>query len=126
MAPPPSGAEQRRHYRIASGLDTLLAAALVLADGTAVAAQLLDVSAGGVGLRWDASDTPVLDLGEPVRLRFQPQPAGRPVEIEAAVRWMGLDEGGVRYGFEFTGLDKVAAELDPRLWTLFNRRATPR
>jgi len=120
------GADQRRHYRIASGLDALLAVTLVLADGTTLAAELLDLSAGGTGLRWPAASTPVLDVGEEVTLRFEPCPTGRPLEVDATVRWMAIDETGVRYGFEIGEIDTVAADMDPCLWGLFNRRRSPR
>ena len=128
MTPPPadpgSGAAQRRYYRIESGLDTFLDVALLLADGTTLAAELVDLSAGGTGLRWPVASTPVLDVGEAVVLRFQPHPTGRPLEVDATVRWMAIDDDGVRYGFEIGEIDR--ADLDPRLWSLFNRRSTPR
>ncbi len=129
MAPPPgegSGATQRRYYRIESGLDTFLEVALLLADGTALTAELLDLSAGGVGLRWPAASTPILDVGEAVVLRIRPRPTGRPMEIGATVRWMAIQDDHVRYGFEMEEVDTVAAGMDPRLWSLFNRRRTPR
>jgi len=130
MSPPPpgtgSGAAQRRYYRIESGLDTFLDVALLLADGTALPAELLDLSAGGVGLRWLATSTPVLDVGEAVVLRVQPCPTGHPMEVGATVCWMAIDEAGVRYGFEIGEIAAGAADMDPRLWSLFNRRRTPR
>jgi len=128
MQPPgkPSGADLRRHYRVASGLDALFEVALILADGTTLAAEILDLSAGGTGLRWPAASTPILDVGEAVVLRFQPHPTGRALEVSATVRWMAIDEGGVRYGFEIGEIDTLAADMDPRLWSLFNRRRTPR
>jgi len=121
----PSGADLRRNYRIASGLDALLGVDLILADETALAAEILDLSAGGAGLRWPAASTPVLDVGEAVGLRFQPRPFGRPLTVDATVRWMAIDDDGVRYGFEI-GEIATAADMDPRLWSLFNRRNTPR
>jgi len=127
--PPPGtdgGADKRRYYRIASGLDGFLEVALVLADGTTLAAEILDLSAGGAGLRWPATSTPILDVGGEVVLRVQPRQGGRPLEVDATVRWMAIDEGGVRYGFEIGEIDTVASDMDPRLWSLFNRRRTPR
>jgi len=128
MPPPgkPSGADLRRYYRVASGLDAFLEVALILADGTTLAAEILDLSAGGAGLRWPAASTPILDMGEAVVLRIRPRQGGRPLEVEATVRWMAIDDGGVRYGFEIGEIDTVAADMDPRLWGLFNRRRTPR
>ncbi|HBB41126.1 MAG: hypothetical protein COW73_07365 [Nitrospirae bacterium CG18_big_fil_WC_8_21_14_2_50_70_55] len=128
MALPPSdtntGGDPRRPYRICRDLDLQLEVTLVCADSTSVVAEIVDLSARGTGLRWPAAAPPQLDLGEEVVLRFQPRPAGRPLELHATVRWRAVGAEGVRYGFEFGAFPTAA--IDPRLWTLFNRRRTAR
>jgi hypothetical protein len=67
----PEVADSRRHYRVASGLDALLAVALVLEDGRGLPAELVDLNASGACLRWPLATTPVLDLNDTVQLNFQ-------------------------------------------------------
>jgi c-di-GMP-binding flagellar brake protein YcgR len=118
----PSGAEQRRHYRVTAGLDAMLTVALQLPDGRTIPAELVDLSADGACLRWPLATMPVLDLNDTVQLLFQAKTGTVPLEILAAVRWMGPDTGFVKYGFEFQDVGDLAAAGDARLWALFNRR----
>jgi len=119
-------ADQRRHYRVASGLDALLTVALALEDGREIPAKLVDLSASGVCLRWPLATTPVLDLSDTVQLNFQTRSGTAPLKIPAIVRWMGTEADSIRYGFEFQDTSDLAATADARLWALFNRRRTPR
>jgi c-di-GMP-binding flagellar brake protein YcgR len=120
-------ADPRRQYRVSSGLDGALAAALVLADGTEHLAELVNVSAGGTCLRWSPGRAVVLNIGQQVKLRIQSCTAERSITVRARVRWLGADdEGNIRYGLEFQDLAEVFDQLSPTLWRLFNARKTRR
>jgi len=122
----PGAADQRRHYRVCSGLDALLAVTLGLEGGREIPAELVDLSAGGACLRWSLSMTPVLDLSDTVQLNFRARSGAAPLTIQAIVRWMGTEVDSIRYGFEFQDTGDLTATADATLWALFNRRRTPR
>jgi len=123
----PFATDPRRQYRVFSDLDGTLAVAVVLADGTAHPAELVNMSAGGTCLRWSPEKTMELNVGQPVKLRVQACTANTPVTIRAEVRWLGADdEGNIRYGLEFHNLDELFVQLSPTLWRLFNARKTRR
>jgi c-di-GMP-binding flagellar brake protein YcgR len=122
----PGGADQRRHYRVASGLDALLGVTLGLEGGREIPAELVDLSASGACLRWPLATTPVLDLSDTVQLSFQTRSGKAPLKIQATVRWMAAEAESIRYGFEFQDASDLAATGDATLWALFNRRRTPR
>jgi len=122
----PGAADQRRHYRVASGLDALLTVALALEGGREVPAKLVDLSASGACLRWPLATTPVLDLSDTVQLNFQARGGKAPLKIQATVRWMAAEAESIRYGFEFQDARDLAATGDATLWALFNRRRTHR
>ena len=123
----PFATDARRQYRLSSSLDGTLAVAVVLPDGTAHPAELVDVSAGGTCLRWSPKNTVELNVGQPVQLRVQACTADTPVTIRATVRWLGADiEGNHRYGLEFRNLDELFVQLSPTLWRLVNARKTRR
>jgi len=123
----PIATDPRRQYRLSSSLDGTLSVAVVLPDGTAHPAELVDVSAGGTCLRWSPERTVELNVGQPVMLRMQACTADTPVTIHATVRWLGADnEGNNRYGLEFRNLDELFVQLSPTLWRLFNARRARR
>jgi len=122
----PRTADQRRHYRVRSGLDALLGVALGLDGGREISAELVDLSAGGACLRWSLATTPVLDLSDTVQLKFQARSGTAPLRIQAIVRWMGTGAESICYGFEFQDTGDLTATADATLWALFNRRRAPR
>jgi len=122
----PGTADQRRHYRVRSGLDALLGVTLGLDGEREIPAELVDLSAGGACLRWSLATTPVLDLSDTVQLNFQPRSGTAPLRIQAIVRWMGTEAESIRYGFEFQDIGDLTATADATLWALFNRRRTAR
>jgi len=123
----PFATDPRRQYRLSSSFDGTLAVAVVLSDGTAHPAELVDVSAGGTCLRCALKNTVELNVGQPVTLHVRACTADTPVAIRATVRWLGADnEGNNRYGLEFQNLDELYVQLSPTLWRLLNARKTRR
>ena len=119
--------EQRQQYRVSSGLDGILAVALILGDGVENPAQLVDVSAGGACVRCPVKDLVVLDVGQQIRLRMRSPMAKGPLTVNAQVRWCDADdEGNVRYGVQFLDLEESTDQINPALRWIFNRRRTPR
>jgi c-di-GMP-binding flagellar brake protein YcgR len=122
--------ERRRHARISGDLESAVKVDLVMENGTAHAAVPIDISTGGVALRWSPENALVLQVGQRVELRIQPVTADAPVTVEAVVRWTGIDDdGSVRYGMEFENLFKIFEDVIPALWqlchALHERRRVP-
>jgi hypothetical protein len=119
-------AERRRHHRLSSRLDTALSVCLVMANGTEHLAEVVDLSASGIRLRWPAERMAVVDVGQEVELHVQPCTVNEPLAVHAAVRWRDPDDSGkVRYGLEFQERADLPGEVAATLCRLFGRRHGP-
>jgi len=112
-------AERRRSDRISTDLDTMLAVALVLADGTECPVKLVDVSSGGAGLLWPLEKEVVVDVGQPVTLHIRPRTTDASITVHGTVRWLSADDAGnIRCGLEFEDLYEIFEHVMPTLWQL--------
>ncbi len=120
-------AEMRREYRRVPGKKHALGVKLAASNQPPVAGELVDLSAGGVGVLFPGGRDPGLDPGQEVLLSFSSLMHGGEVVAEALARssWDG-DEGGRRYGFEFTDRERLFAQLDAYYFKFFNRRRAMR
>ena len=124
---PPVTVERRRHERISDDIAAALTVGLVMEDGRVHTAVPINVSTGGVCLRWSPDDPVVLAVGQQVDLHLQPATAAAPVQVQAVVRWAGEDDdGNLRYGLEFADLYKVFEDVIPALWQLCHALHGPR
>jgi c-di-GMP-binding flagellar brake protein YcgR len=96
---------------------------LILAHGTEHPGEVVDLSAGGISLRWPTQRMVVIDEGQDVELHVRPCMHDESLAVQAAFRWRRTDDlGTVRYGFEFqptAGQPDLVATILPRL---FDRR----
>jgi c-di-GMP-binding flagellar brake protein YcgR len=123
----PVAGERRRHNRLSADVAAALTIGLVAEDGSVYAPVPIDISTGGVCLRWPSEDPMVLDVGQRVELRIQPSTTETPVVVQAVVRWTGADDdGSVRYGLEFDDLYKIFEDVIPALWQVCHALHGPR
>ena len=115
--------ERRRHYRLSADLDTAIRIGLVLAHDTEHPGEVVNLSVGGVSLRWPAERVVVMDVGQDVDLYLQPCTFDGSIAVQAAVRWRDVDDlGAVRYGFEFEDGADPQDNVGATLSRLFDRR----
>jgi hypothetical protein len=111
--------ERRRHDRISAELEAALSVGLVMEDGTVRTAVPVNISTGGVCLRWSPEDMVALNVGQRVELCIEPVISDAPVTVQATVRWTGVDDdGSIRYGLEFEDLYRIFEDVMPALWRL--------
>jgi c-di-GMP-binding flagellar brake protein YcgR len=112
-------AERRRYERISTGLDTLLAVAVVLPDGTECPTKPIDMSSGGVGLLWPLERQVVIDVGQRVTLHIHPRTSDVSAMVHATVRWLSADNtGNIHCGLEFEDVYEIFEHVMPTLWQL--------
>ena len=124
---PPVTVERRRHDRLSRDVAAALSIGLVTDGGSMHTVVPIDISTGGVCLRWSPEDPVVLEVGQRVDLHMQAATAAAPVLVQAVVRWAGEDDdGNRRYGLEFEDLYKVFEDVIPALWQLCHTLHGPR
>ncbi len=119
---------RRAEYRVELSETTDLAVAVTTRDGSPVAGQLIDVSASGAGVRFDAPDPPNLVVGEHIDLVFTSDTLKEPLQVAARVQHRAEDpkEGARRYGFRFLEPQRLDTRLPADAHRLFNRRQAVR
>ncbi len=119
---------RRAEYRVELSETADLAVAVTTQDGSPVAGQLIDVSASGAGVRFDAPDPPHLVVGEQNALVFTSDTLKEPLIVAARVHLI-YDypiEGARRYGFRFLEPQQLDTRLPADARRLFNRRQAVR
>ncbi len=122
--------DDRAHYRIDfAGLEDAQVS-VQSAEGVSALGQILDLSIGGLGLRFSLDiplpGCPDFTVGEDVELSFAADRFKRPLAVSARVVHR-LDEGSSRrYGLQFTDRQQLENQVATELFRLFNRRKTYR
>lgn len=94
---------------------------MALPTGEVVPGELIDVSAGGAAIRFEADLTSILELETLYELRFTSLTRGN-IRVQAAVR-SGPREGAPnRFGFQFIDPSELFRQLDESFYKYFNRR----
>ena len=122
--------DNRAHYRIdLAGLEDDQVS-VQSAEGVSALGEILDLSIGGVGLRFSLeiplSGCPDFTVGEEVQLSFAADRFKRPLAVSARVVHRLDEEGYRRYGLQFTDRQQLENQLATELFRLFNRRKTYR
>lgn len=116
--------EYRRFYRRAPGKKHALGVKLRRQAGGTVAGDLLDVSAGGAAVLF--REDPRVPDQTPIVLAFNSLARSGEIVADARVASRASMDGGVRYGFEFTDLEALFAQIDLYYVKFFNRRRAVR
>ena len=122
--------DNRAHYRIdLAGLEDAQVS-VKTAQGVSVLGQILDLSIGGLGLRFSLDiplpGCPDITVGEEVELSFASDRFKRPLAVSARVVHRLDEESSRRYGLQFSDRQQLEDELATELFRLFNRRKTYR
>src|SRR5262245_37666319 len=117
---------QRTFYRVGreSGLDDF-ELELILADGRRVAAQLCDLSAGGLTAQTGGAE-PSLHAGSPLEVELSSPRLALTVRAPARVCNVRETSGSARYGIRFQDPRALQRKLPSQLCRFFNRRGAPR
>lgn len=120
-----SPSDQREHYRRAPGKKAALGVKLITEAGEAIQGELLDVSAGGAAVSFEADVASELEIGAERELRFTSLTKGG-VRVRAVIRSGPREDGIKRYGFQFLDPGALFEQLDDSFYKYFNRRRWPR
>jgi len=117
----------RACYRVGRdhGLDAF-ELVLHLVDGRAIAAQLDDLSLGGLTAQSIALADVGLERGSALEIELCAEPLGLSVRVPARISHMRKHGGRARVGIEFTNREELQRELSPECFRFFNRRSAPR
>lgn len=119
--------ELREHYRRAPGKKHALGLSVQAADGSTVKATIDNMSAGGVGFRFDSDDAPRLTIDTGVMMTFVSLGPGKQVLAPGMVVGVrGSEAEGILYGVQFTDVAGLFKQLDVSLLRFFNRRKAMR
>lgn len=119
--------ERREVYRVEYQAETYGLAVTLETDLAApIAAEIVDLSSRGAGLRLPESQATELRPGADVLLTFRHGAAGDPIPIGGQVRSLVATPGHVRIGIRFRSFDDLTARLPGHLLPLFNRRMARR
>ena len=119
---------RRAEYRVELSETTDLAVAVTTSGGSPVAGQLIDISASGAGIRFDAPNPPNLVVGQDIDLVFTSDTFKDPLQVAARVQHRAEDsqEGSRRYGFRFLEPQQLDTRLPADARRMFNRRQAVR
>ncbi len=114
----------RKYYRKAPGKKHALTAHLQLPQsGEVIAAEVLDVSAGGASLQMDTSQVGELTVGVSANLSFSSLRVRGELIFQAhVVSVMASKDGRSRFGFALTDPDELFRRIEPYYLKFFNRR----
>jgi len=118
--------EMRRFYRRAPGKKHSLVVKLRPERGPAVTGELIDVSAGGAAVSFRSTSDPKLAPGARAVLTFGSLSRSGEIAAQVQVASRSEIEGGARYGFQFTDLEALFAQIDNYFVKFFNRRRSVR
>jgi c-di-GMP-binding flagellar brake protein YcgR len=117
---------QRTFYRVGreSGLDDF-ELELVLPDGRRAAAQLCDLSAGGLTAQTNGADLP-LHAGSALEIELRSSRLAISVQVPARICNVRDSSGSIRYGIRFQDPRALQRKLPSQMCRFFNRRGAPR
>jgi len=113
--------DQREHYRRAQGGKATLGVRLILPTGETVPGELMDVSAGGVAIKFEPSVVSILELESVYELRFTSLSRGS-IKALASIRSGPRPNAPDRFGFQFVDQGDLFRQLDDSFYKYFNRR----
>src|SRR5262245_34931897 len=114
---------RRAQYRVELDERSGAQVSIELPDGEVIDGQLLDISAGGAGVRFAGERVPSLAVGQDVDLLFAGRPFNAPLTIAARVQHRTEERSGARrYGFRFLQPQQLDTGMSPEMRTYFNRR----
>ena len=117
------GAEQRQTYRRSPGKNHALGVVMHSAGADPFLGELVDVSAGGAGIRFSGDHDPRLLEGDTAVLAFSSLVHSGEVRVDVkVVRVQGEEEDQFHYGFEFMSSEQLFGQLDSFYFNYFNRR----
>ena len=119
LAEDPDG---RERYRACLESPEQLSVTATDQRGRRLPAQLLDLSAGGIGLSFPTECDPKLDVGDTIYLRLASPQLPKTLVALAQVSRDSLFDWGHCYGFKFVDWIGLLSQIPPDLAPLFNRR----
>ena len=119
---------RRAEYRVELSETADLGVAVTVPGGSPVGGRLIDVSASGAGVRFEAPDPPNLIVGQHIDLVFTSDTFKEPLQVAACVQHRAEDtkEGSRRYGFRFLEPQQLDTRLPADARRMFNRRQAVR
>ena len=114
----------RKYYRKAPGRKHALSAHVQMPQsGEVIAAEVLDVSAGGASLQMETSMVGELTVGVTANLAFSSLRMRGELPLQAhVVSVMESKDGRSRFGFAITDPDELFTRIEPYYLRFFNRR----
>ena len=119
----PKLSEVRQAYRVRPATQEPIFACMECEGGSTIQGECIDLSIGGTGVEFEPTRYPELEMGDVCTLKIRTD--SHPDAIRATCRVVGiqpLDNGGVRFGFQFVNRIELYAQLDEYYAVLFNRR----
>jgi hypothetical protein len=113
----------RRTYRVRPDTEEPVRACVEREGGTTIQGECMDLSIGGTGVEFEPTRYPELEMGDVCMLRIRTD--SHPDAIHATCRVVGIqkmENGGLRFGFQFVNRIELYAQLDEYYAALFNRR----
>lgn len=124
MVDPSDGTlDDRQRYRASPDSPEQLSVAAVDRAGRKVPAQVVDLSAGGIGLCFPTQADPNLQIGETVYLHLASSQLQRPLVALAQVCRGSTFDWGHNYGFKFVDWIGLLSQIPHALAPLFNQRS---
>lgn len=117
------GSNIRQTYRVRPETREPIRACVEREGGSTIQGDCIDLSIGGAGVEFEPTRYPELEMGDVCMLKIRTD--SHPDAIQATCRVVGiqpLDNGGVRFGFQFVNRIELYAQLDEHYAELFNRR----
>lgn len=122
-AAPPTPGEARKRYRRSPGKNHALGVSLRLPGAEPISGSIVDLSAGGAAVLFRHDRDPELAVGRTGQLVFSSLLHGGEIVVDCAVASVrGSPDTGRRYGFRFSGVEELFAQLDSYYFNFFNRR----
>ena len=122
MVEPSENPDGRQRYRAFLDSPEQLSVTATDVQGRKLPAQLVDLSAGGIGLFFPTELDPKLDVGDTTYLHLAAPQLPRHLVALAQVSRGSTFDWGHTYGFKFVDWIGLLSQIPPDLAPLFNRR----
>ena len=123
MAEPSGSPDGRQRYRASPESPEQLSVTAIDSRGRRLPAQIVDLSAGGIGLFFARQIDPDLSIGDTIYLHISsPQLPRKLVALAQVCRGATFDWGH-NYGFKFVDWIGLLSQIPPGLAPLFNQRS---
>jgi hypothetical protein len=119
-------ANQRRQYRVAPTSAELAVAVVLQYPDNRLPGQIVDLSAGGIGVLFEQESSPIWEVGQTVLLELTSEHLGEPVVAPALVHHREEVGSKRQYGFEFVDPIGLQMRIPPELAAFFNQRRVDR